>query len=240
MERACEGCMSVPTGSVLKLRSATKAFRTAGTQVRALDSISLDIGPGEFVSIMGRSGSGKSTLLNVIGCLDELTDGQYLVHGTEVRDLSMRQITSLRNRSFGFVFQAYHLVSTATAIENVELPMKYAGIRQRERRKRATELLERFGITECATRLPTEMSGGQQQRVAIARAIANRPATILADEPTGNLDSASGEQVMNILIDLNRSGTTLIIVTHDDEVASKAQRLIRLQDGKVESDLGVR
>ncbi|MBX3143450.1 MAG: ATP-binding cassette domain-containing protein, partial [Trueperaceae bacterium] len=152
--------MSVPTGSVLKLRSATKAFRTAGTQVRALDSISLDIGPGEFVSIMGRSGSGKSTLLNVIGCLDELTDGQYLVHGTEVRDLSMRQITSLRNRSFGFVFQAYHLVSTATAIENVELPMKYAGIRQRERRKRATELLERFGITECATRLPTEMSGG--------------------------------------------------------------------------------
>lgn len=230
--------MSAAAGAALKLRAATKAFRTAGTQVHALDSVSLDISPGEFVSIMGRSGSGKSTLLNVLGCLDELSDGQYLVHGTEVRNLSRKQLTSLRNRSFGFVFQAYHLVSTATAVENVELPMKYAGVRRRERRKRAAELLERFGIAECADRLSTEMSGGQQQRVAIARAIANRPATILADEPTGNLDSASGEQVMGILTDLNRAGTTLIIVTHDDEVAARAQRLIRLQDGRVASDIG--
>lgn len=228
--------MIAAAGAALKLRAATKAFRTAGTQVRALDSVSLDIAPGEFVSIMGRSGSGKSTLLNVLGCLDELSDGQYLVHGTEVRNLSWKQLTSLRNRSFGFVFQAYHLVSTATAIENVELPMKYAGVRRRERRKRAVELLERFGIAECADRLPTEMSGGQQQRVAIARAIANRPSTILADEPTGNLDSASGEQVMGILTDLNRAGTTLIIISHDHEVAAKAQRLIRLQDGRVEQD----
>lgn len=221
---------------LISLRGITKIYYTTKTPVPALNGIDLDIQPGEFVSVMGPSGSGKSTLLHILGALDVPTRGEYLLEGVRVTGLPDRELSRIRNRHFGFVFQSYNLFPELTALENVEVPMIYAGVRATERRRRAERLLERFGLSHRMTHRPAELSGGEQQRVAIARALANGPTLLLADEPTGNLPTAHGEEIMSILQELNDEGMTLVVVTHDWRIASYGKRLVELKDGQVVGD----
>jgi putative ABC transport system ATP-binding protein len=221
---------------VIEASNLTKVYRMGEIEVSALNGVSMRVQRGEVLAIMGPSGSGKSTLMNLLGCLDRPTSGSYVLDGSQVADLKDDDLAAIRSRKVGFVFQSFNLLGRQTAIANVELPMRYAGVIQ-GRRQRAIEALESVGLGDRVRHRPNELSGGQQQRVAIARALVNDPAIILADEPTGNLDSKSGEEIMSILLGLNeREGTTLIFVTHDPTIASRTKRTIRLRDGRVESD----
>ncbi len=206
------------------------------SEVRALDGVSLDIDQGEFVAIVGQSGSGKSTMMNVLGCLDVPTRGDYFLDGTDVRELTDKELSHIRNRQIGFIFQQYNLIQSLSVLENVELPLIYQGIRADDRYDMAMEALERVGLANRIKHRPTEMSGGQQQRVAIARAIATRPPIIMADEPTGALDSHTGLEVLGFLQQLNKEGTTVILITHDNGIAATARRIVRLADGKIVDD----
>ena len=206
------------------------------SEVRALDGVSLSIDRGEFVAVVGQSGSGKSTMMNVLGCLDIPTHGEYYLDGTNVRELSDRELSRIRNRQIGFIFQQYNLIQSLTVLENVELPLIYQGVDADERRELAMEALERVGLLGRIKHNPVEMSGGQQQRVAIARAIATHPPIIMADEPTGALDSHTGHDVLRFLQQLNREGSTVILITHDNGIAATARRCVRLQDGKIVED----
>ena len=206
------------------------------SEVRALDGVSLTIDKGEFVAIVGQSGSGKSTMMNVLGCLDIPTRGDYHLNGVDVRELSDRELSAIRNKEIGFIFQQYNLIQNLTVLENVELPLIYQGVGLDDRREMAMEALERVGLAGRVKHKPTEMSGGQQQRVAIARAIAANPPIVMADEPTGALDSHTGLEVLGFLQRLNREGTTVILITHDNSIAASARRTVRLVDGKVVED----
>jgi putative ABC transport system ATP-binding protein len=222
---------------VIKADGITKVYQMGEIEVHALRGVDLRIAPGEIISIMGPSGSGKSTLMNIIGCLDRPTSGSYCLEGEQVATMTDDQLAAIRNRKVGFVFQSFNLLGRQTAISNVELPMRYAGVTD-GRRKRAVEALESVGLGDRVHHRPNELSGGQQQRVAIARALVNNPAIILADEPTGNLDTKSGAEIMKILLDLNEEfGTTLIFVTHDPEIAEMTERVVHLRDGLIEHDL---
>ena len=206
------------------------------SEVRALDGVSLKVDLGEFVAIVGQSGSGKSTMMNVLGCLDVPTRGDYLLEGTDVRELTDKELSRIRNKEIGFIFQQYNLIQSLTVLENVELPLIYQGINADDRYDMAMDALERVGLSGRVKHRPTEMSGGQQQRVAIARAIATRPPIIMADEPTGALDSRTGHEVLEFLQQLNREGTTVILITHDNGIAATARRVVRLADGKIIED----
>ena len=222
---------------LIELRDVYKIYSEGlESEVRALDGISLTIDHGEFVAVVGQSGCGKSTLMNVLGCLDIPTRGTYLLDGTDVQDLSDGQLSHIRNQQIGFIFQQYNLIQTLTVQENVELPLIYRGIDPIDRKELALEALERVCLADRRRHYPTQMSGGQQQRVAIARAISTHPPVIMADEPTGALDSRTGQQVLKFLQQLNREGSTIILITHDNGIAATAPRMVRLSDGKVISD----
>lgn len=223
---------------LIDIQNVSRHYQSGETTVRALDGVSLRIGAGEFVAIMGQSGSGKSTLMNILGCLDRPTGGSYHIHGTDVAGLDSDALAALRRRTFGFVFQRYNLLSTATAEENVSIPGLYEGLPRAVRQKRAQMLLSRLGLGDRGDHRPSQLSGGQQQRVAIARALMNDPPVILADEPTGALDSRSGEEVMNLLKQLHADGRTIILITHDEKVAAHAERTVRIHDGKIIEDNG--
>jgi putative ABC transport system ATP-binding protein len=214
----------------------TKDYHLGGGVVRALRGVSIDFPEGDFVSIMGASGSGKSTLLNLLGCLDRPTSGQYILAGRDVSILSDDELSEIRSQHLGFIFQAYNLIAQLTVVENVELPLYYQGQISRESRRRCIEMAELVGLGDRLDHRPFQLSGGQQQRVAIARALVNDPHVILADEPTGNLDSATGEEIMEILEGLNRAGKTIIMVTHEQEIAERAHRILRMRDGLLEGD----
>ena len=232
-----EAVPAATTAPLIQTEGLGKTFARGTQRIPALSDVTLRIERGELVAIMGPSGSGKSTLLNILGCLDRPSAGAYQFAGQPAGNLSARELAALRNRHIGFVFQSFSLLPRLTAVQNVELPLAYAGIAARERRQRATLLLDRMGLAERALPLPQQLSGGQQQRVAIARAIANRPALILADEPTGSLDSRSGREILALFEQLNRSGVTLVMVTHDAGVARHARRIIAMHDGRIVSDL---
>lgn len=221
---------------LLSIQNVYKIYNEGEQEVRALDGVSLEVEAGEFLAIVGHSGSGKSTLMNILGCLDVPSSGSYRLEGENVSQLSDNQLSNIRNRKIGFVFQGFNLVPSLNAIENVELPLLYRGMTREERRQLANEALCRVGLSNRRFHLPSQMSGGQQQRVAIARAIAARPPIILADEPTGNLDTKVGGEVMQTLTELNREGKTIILITHAGEIADVARRRVCIQDGKVTED----
>ncbi|HYA29297.1 MAG TPA: ABC transporter permease, partial [Acidobacteriota bacterium] len=227
------------SATILELQDLHKHYRNGDTTVKALDGVSLTVQRGEFVAIMGQSGSGKSTLMNIIGCLDRPTSGSYLVLGKEAANLAPDELAALRRETFGFVFQRYNLLATATAGENVEIPSVYAGLKKHKRAQRAKTLLQRLGLGDRADHRPSELSGGQQQRVAIARALVNDPPVILADEPTGALDSRSGDEVLALLKQLHAEGRTIILITHAENVAQHAGRIMRIQDGRIIEDTGL-
>jgi putative ABC transport system ATP-binding protein len=220
---------------LLELRGVTRVYSTGRLEVPALRGVDVDVWPGEFVAIIGHSGSGKTTLMNIIGCLDRPTDGTYRIAGEDVSSFDDDGLARIRSRTIGFVFQSYNLLPRTSALENVATPLLYQGVGRRERLERAKAPLERLGLGDRLTHEPSELSGGQQQRVAIARALVTEPALILADEPTGNLDTASGEEVMAILHQLNDEGRTIVLITHEAEVAAKAQRQIHVRDGRIVS-----
>jgi putative ABC transport system ATP-binding protein len=221
---------------VIQTRDIHKTYQLGETQVHALRGVTLEIAQGEFVAIMGASGSGKSTFMNILGCLDKPTTGQYLLEGTDVARLDKKQLAAIRNRKIGFVFQGFNLLARTSALENTELPTLYARIGKEERRRRATEALKMVGLGDRMDHFPSQLSGGQQQRVAIARALVNQPSIILADEPTGNLDSRTSVEVMGIFQSLNRRGLTIILVTHEHDIAQFTRRNIVFRDGKVRRD----
>ncbi|MCI1966117.1 MAG: ABC transporter ATP-binding protein [Oscillospiraceae bacterium] len=218
---------------MIAVTNLTKIYHMGECEIHALAGVTLHVNRGEFLAIVGRSGSGKSTLMNIMGCLDMPSSGQYFLEGENVAGLSEKQLTQIRNREIGFIFQSFNLINGQDALENVELPLIYRGIAKSERRSLAKKALEQVGLGERAHHRPAQMSGGQQQRVAIARAIAARPPIILADEPTGNLDSGSGGEVMEILHSLHRAGRTVVLITHDERIADTADRVVRIQDGKI-------
>jgi putative ABC transport system ATP-binding protein len=221
---------------VIEVTALHKIYGTGDTEVHALRGVDMAVLPGEYLAIMGASGSGKSTLLNVLGCLDVPTKGSYKLDGIDVGDLNERQLSLVRNRKIGFVFQSYNLVPRTSALSNVELPLIYAGLRRKERRKRAFAALEMVGLQDRAGHKPNQLSGGQQQRVALARALVTGPAMVLADEPTGNLDSESTAEVLNVFDRLNRAGRTIVMITHEDNVAAHAARMVRVSDGQIVED----
>jgi putative ABC transport system ATP-binding protein len=222
---------------VIEVQDVERVYRLGeDVEVRALAGVSLRIARGEFVAIMGSSGSGKSTLMHILGCLDAPTGGRYLLDGVDVRDIPEDELADLRNRKIGFVFQSFNLVARTTALANVELPLAYAGLGRRERRARAIAALAAVGMEDRLHHLPSELSGGQQQRAAVARAIVTDPAIVLADEPTGNLDSRSTEEILGIFARLNAEGRTVVLITHESDVAARAWRVVRLGDGRVLSD----
>ena len=222
---------------LVKLKDVYKIYSEGlESEVRALDGVSLEIERGEFVAVVGQSGSGKSTMMNVLGCLDIPTHGEYYLDGTDVRELSDKELSHIRNRQIGFIFQQYNLIQNLNVLENVELPLIYQGINADDRREMALEALERVGLSSRIKHRPSEMSGGQQQRVAIARAISTHPPIIMADEPTGALDSHTGKEVLGFLQQLNKEGSTVILITHDNGIAATARRCVRLADGKIVED----
>ena len=221
---------------LIDVRDMYKIYNPGENEVRALDGVSLTIDRGELVAIIGQSGSGKSTLMNMLGLLDEPTSGTYFLDGKDTKDLTDDEMSEIRNKQIGFIFQGFNLISSLTAQENVELPLVYRGMRADERHKLSQEALERVGLENRKKHLPTELSGGQQQRVAIARAVAARPPIILADEPTGNLDSRAGVEVMRVLHELSEEGRTVILITHDNDIAETARRIVRIHDGKIVED----
>ena len=224
-------------GNLVELRDVYKIYGEGlESEVRALDGVSLTIYRGEFVAVVGQSGSGKSTMMNVLGCLDIPTRGDYFLNGHDVREMTDRELSRIRNKEIGFIFQQYNLIQNLSVLENVELPLIYQGIDPIDRRDMALEALERVGLAERCKHKPTQMSGGQQQRVAIARAIATRPPIIMADEPTGALDSRTGLEVLGFLQQLNKEGSTVILITHDNGIAATARRIVRLADGKIIED----
>ncbi|MBR5202040.1 MAG: ABC transporter ATP-binding protein [Clostridia bacterium] len=223
--------------SLIEIHDIYKIYNPGENEVRALDGINLTIEHGEFLAIVGQSGSGKSTLMNMLGLLDIPTSGTYILDGVDVKNMTDDELSEIRNKEIGFIFQGFNLIPSLTAVENVELPLVYRGMKKDERNKLALEALERVGLSHRLDHLPKQMSGGQQQRVAIARAVAARPPIILADEPTGNLDSHSGVEVMKILHELHEEGRTIILITHDNDIANEAQRVIRIQDGQIISDI---
>ncbi len=223
--------------SLIEIRDMYKIYNPGENEVRAIDGVNLTIEHGEFVAIIGQSGSGKSTLMNMLGLLDIPTSGKYLLNGKDVEGLTDDELSEIRNKEIGFIFQGFNLITSLTAVENVELPLVYRGMKKEERNRLAIEALDRVGLSHRLEHLPKQMSGGQQQRVAIARAVAARPPIILADEPTGNLDSHSGVEVMKILHELHEEGRTVILITHDNDIANEAQRVIRIQDGQIVSDI---
>jgi putative ABC transport system ATP-binding protein len=222
---------------LIEIRALHRVYEVGEEKVHALNGVDLDIGENEYVAIMGPSGSGKTTLMNIVGCLDTPSSGQYLLKGTDVGKLSDDELARIRNKEIGFVFQTFNLLARADALHNVELPLVYAGVKHEERRRRAREALDAVGLNDRMKHKPNELSGGQRQRVAIARALVNKPSIILADEPTGNLDTATGEDIMASIENIWKLGNTVILVTHEADIAAKARRVVRMRDGKIESDV---
>ena len=223
-------------GALIHIENMKKIYNPGENEVRALDGIDLDIEKGDLVAIVGHSGSGKSTLMNMLGCLDTPTSGKYVLDGQDVASMTDNQLADVRNKEIGFIFQGLNLISNLDAVGNVELPLVYRGVSKNERKQLAMEALKSVGLEDRMKHKPNEMSGGQQQRVAVARAVAAKPPIILADEPTGNLDTKSTQEIMEILKELHRSGRTVIIITHDEEIASQTHRVIRILDGRIEED----
>lgn len=219
--------------SIISLKNLSRDYITRGGIVHALSDINIDVVEGEFIAVVGQSGSGKSTLMNILGCLDTPTDGIYMLDGIEISTLSEKQLTYIRSKIIGFIFQSFNLVPTLSALENTELPLLYRGIGKKQRRYAAEFALERVGLSSRKNHLPCELSGGQQQRVAVARAIASEPKILLADEPTGSLDKKSGEEVLGIIKSLNDDGVTVIMITHDNSIAERAKRRIKISDGRI-------
>lgn len=228
---------SIKENDLISVQNLEKTYQMGTEQVRALRGVSVQIGRGEYVSIMGQSGSGKSTLMNILGCLDTPSNGTYELNGKRVSELSDDELAFIRNREIGFVFQTFNLLPRADALHNVELPLIYRGIGSKERRERSMTALASVGLEDRVHHKPNEMSGGQRQRVAIARALVNHPSIILADEPTGNLDSKTGEEIMEVFDHLNVEGHTIIVVTHEEHIAKHSHRIVRLRDGQVEEDI---
>ena len=222
---------------IIQTNNLIKEYDVGSQKVKALDGINLAVEKGEFISIMGPSGSGKTTLMNIIGCLDSPTNGTYYLNGISVSDLSEDELANIRNDEIGFVFQSFHLLARNSALDNVMLPLKYAGTNKNEALKRSNEALEMVGLSDRSSHTPAELSGGQQQRVAIARALVNKPSILFADEPTGNLDSKTGADVMNIFKELNNNGQTIILITHEDSIAKQSNRIITIMDGLIKSDI---
>jgi putative ABC transport system ATP-binding protein len=222
---------------IISIQNLGKNYYVGSIVVPALQSVSIDIYKNEYVAIMGPSGSGKSTLMNIIGCLDTPTKGSYILNGTDVSHLKDDELAAIRNKEIGFVFQTFNLLPRYNALENVMLPLVYSGVQKHERINRSKEVIENVGLTDRMLHKPNELSGGQRQRVAVARALVNRPAIILADEPTGNLDSKTSVDIMNLFDDIHRLGNTIILVTHEEEIAHHAHRIIRLRDGNIETDI---
>ena len=222
---------------IIRINGVKRVYKLGNQPVNALDGVDLTIRENEYVAIMGPSGSGKSTIMNILGCLDTPTEGTYILNGTDVSNMDDANLANIRNREIGFVFQSFNLLPRYTALENVALPLIYAGYTKDERDKMARQALDKVGLGERMMHKPSELSGGQRQRVAIARALINNPSIILADEPTGNLDSSTTADIMNLFEQLYNNGNTLIVVTHEEEIALRARRIIRLRDGKIESDI---
>ena len=224
---------------IIQTQDLKRFFQVGSEQVKALDGINLSVEKGEFLSIMGPSGSGKTTLMNIIGCLDTPTHGTYLLNNKLVNDLDSDELAGIRNKEIGFVFQSFHLLAKNSALNNVMLPLKYAGVKEDEAIIKAKNVLDKVGLTNRIDHAPSELSGGQQQRVAIARALVNNPSIIFADEPTGNLDSQTGDDVMNLFKELNDQGQTIILITHEEDIARQSKRIINIKDGLIESDLKI-
>lgn len=222
--------------AVIELKNITRHFKIGEVEVKALQGVDLTINRGEYVALMGPSGSGKSTLMNMLGCLDTPTDGKYILNNHDVSNLSDNELAEIRNKEIGFVFQTFNLLARSTALDNVALPLVYAGFGKKERMAKATQVLASVGLADRMDHKPNELSGGQRQRVAIARALVNNPSIILADEPTGNLDTKTSYEIMELMEEIHQKGNTVVIVTHEEDIARRAKRIVRMRDGKIESD----